>query len=921
MPPAIPSSIDSLTTLTAVLQWRAAAHPDRLDLTYLADGERPETELTFGALDARVTEVAAKIAQHARPGDRALLLYPPGAEFVVAFFGCLAAGVIAVPAYPPRNARHLPRIEAILKDADARLVLTIADTLIRIESWLAPRASAATRVICTDGEHSRALDWARPPVGPESVAFLQYTSGSTGQPKGVVITHGNLLANQRMIQRAFGHDESSHVVSWLPVYHDMGLVGNLLQPFYLGSRAILMSPAAFLQKPVRWLRAIAAYRARTTGAPNFAFDLTTRSVTAEQKADLDLSSLTLLYNGSEPIDAGALDRFAAAFAACGLRREALYPCYGMAETTLIATGSRPQQGAHQLEVDADELSAGRVAVITAAAVAAPVLVGCGYPVLGQETAIVQPDTGEYSAPDTIGEIWIRGPHVANGYWAQPALTRETFDARTPDGRGGFLRTGDLGFIRDGELFVTGRIKDLIIIRGRNYYPQDLERVVSDSHPALVSGSGAAFGVQRDGDERLVVVQELQRSALRHVDTAAVMSAIVRAVAEAYDLQVSEIVLVKPLSIAKTSSGKIQRRECRDQWSHNRLETVAAWRAAAAVDDAGTAALVAGLTASAAPDDAAVAPEDLRADVVIAWMQQAIAAHLGRTQKGIDVGAPFSDYGLDSLALVQLSGRLAQWLGRDLNPSLLYDYPTIDRLAHHLVGEATGRNVRPDGTGPVPARRHEPIAIVGIGCRLPGGVCSADGFWDLLRSGVDAITKVPAERWDADALFDADPHAPGRSTTRAGGFVAGIDRFDPQFFGIAPREAAAMDPQQRLLLEVSWEALEHAGIAPHTLAGSATGVFVGISTHDYAAPAVGGPSGLTCTPASAMRSARRPGGCPICWASTGRAWRSTRPARRRWLRCTWPVRVCGAGESDAALAGGVNVMLDARADDRLFARPA
>ena len=535
----------------------------------------------------------------------------------------------------------------------------------------------------------------------------------------------------------------------------------------------------------------------------------------------------------------------------------------MAETTLLATGSRKLQGAGTFAVDADALSGGRVRGVDPAAPGARAIVSCGYPVAGQDLAIVDPDTGARKAGDEVGEIWLRGPHVARGYWRQPDLTRETFEARLADGGGPYLRTGDLGFMRGGELYVTGRLKDLVIVRGRNYYPQDIERVAAASHPALVPGGTAAFGVDAGGEEHLAIVQEVHRSAMRDLDAGTVAAAMARAVAEEFELQLFDAVLVKPLNVPKTSSGKIQRRACRERYLAGELEVIASWRA------------------DARPAESAAAPASAGAssvDRVVDWMRARIGAHLGRPAADLDPRAPFSAYGLDSLTLVRLSGDLAAWIGRELTPTLLYDYPTIDSLARHLSGEAPSR-AAPARAG---HQHHEPIAIVGVGCRLPGGVRDPDGYWRLLADGVDAITEVPRDRWDADV------------TSRFGGFLDEIDRFDPQFFGISPREAAAMDPQQRLLLEVAWEALEHAGIAAERLAGIGDGR---LRRHQHArlrAPAalLAPRARRTCTAAPATRSARRAGACPTSSARTDRACRSTRRARRRSSRSTWRARACG-----------------------------
>jgi len=555
-----------------LLERRAARHGGRPAVHFLAEGEGEMDTLSYAGLDARARAIGARLRAEAGEGGRVLLLHPPGLEFVASFFGCLYGGVVAIAAYPPRNARHMPRIEAILRDAEVRVIVSTREGLAKVEPWLGERASSF-RLIASDNLTQADPAWQRPAIRTESLGLLQYSSGSTGQPRGVMITHGNIMANAEMIRRQFGYHEESTFVSWLPIYHDMGLIGNLLQPLYLGTSTVLMPPAAFLQKPVRWLAAISRQRARTTGAPNFAFDLCARVITAEQKAELDLSCLELIYNGSEPIDARAFDRFADAFAGCGLRRTALYACYGMAETTLLATGGKAGEGYRALRLDPAALGRNEAVEVAAGRTDGLSSVSCGRSVVGQELAIVDPVSLQARPPATVGEIWLRGAHVSPGYWGQPERTAESMAARQADGSGPWLRTGDLGFLKDGELYVTGRIKDVIIVRGKNHYPQDIERTAELSHPALQPGSCAAFALRIDGVEQLGIAAEVQRTALRTLDGPAVVSAIRSAVLEAHELSVFAVTLLKPVTLPKTSSGKLQRFAARAGWEASTLESV------------------------------------------------------------------------------------------------------------------------------------------------------------------------------------------------------------------------------------------------------------------------------------------------------------------------------------------------------------
>jgi len=610
-----------------LLERRAALSGGLPAVHFLAEGEGQVDTLDYAGLDVRARAIGARLRAEAGEGERVLLLHPPGLEFVASFCGCLYGGVVAIAAYPPRNARHMPRIEAILQDAQVRVIVSTREGLAKVEPWLGERA-ASFRLIASDDLMRPDPSWQRPAIRPDALALLQYSSGSTGQPQGVMITHANIMANAEMIRRQFGYHDQSTFVSWLPIYHDMGLIGNLLQPLYLGTSTVLMPPAAFLQKPVRWLAAISHHRARTTGAPNFAFDLCARVVTAEQKANLDLSCLELIYNGSEPIDARAFERFADAFAGCGLRRTSLFACYGMAETTLLATGGKAGDGYRALRVDPSALGRNEAVEVAAGRTEGLSVVSCGYSVAGQELAIVDPVTRQPCAAATVGEIWLRGAHVSPGYWGQPERTAESMDGRQADGSGSWLRTGDLGFLKDNELYVTGRIKDVIIVRGKNHYPQDIERTAELSHPSLQPGSCAAFALRIDGVEQIGIAAEVRRTELRTLDGPAVVSAIRRAVLENHELSVFAVTLLKPVTLPKTSSGKLQRFAARAGWESGTLESVYADR-----EPPGTAPRSAPAPAAPAPpDDVAPAAPGLgrlggepersrrRADEMIAWIR-------------------------------------------------------------------------------------------------------------------------------------------------------------------------------------------------------------------------------------------------------------------------------------------------------------
>ncbi len=791
----------------------AISTPNKVVYTYLSDGESEEMDLTFGALDGKARKLAGRLQAKGARGERALLLYPPGLDFVVSFFGCLYAGVVAVPVYPPRSNQNLARLEAIVADAEAAFVLTTSFLHSTIEQKL--QLSRSICFMVTDLLDDVNIGYEEILPGPRDLAFLQYTSGSTGTPKGVMVEHGNLLQNLEIIESKFGMNAESVSIIWLPQYHDMGLVGGLLTPVYSSYPCVLMAPAMFLQKPFRWLQAVSRYRGTISGGPNFAYDLCANRITPQQMQSLDLSSWQVAFNGAEPVRAETLDRFAATFASCGFRRKAFYPCYGIAEATLFVTGGLPGEGAVVQQGDRTTLTQHQSET---AAGGRGKVVSCGMPGRAHEVVVADPEQRTVKALGEVGEIWVSGPSIARGYWKRPEETMKTFHAYLAGGKGPFLRTGDLGFQIGEELFVTGRIKDLIIIHGRNHYPQDLEQTVEECHPSLRRGGGAAFSVQVKGEECLVVVQELERKYLRQFDTDEVVGTIRKAVLEEHDLQVHAVLLLKTASIPKTSSGKIQRHACKAGFLSGTLEWVAQWRQEEPLP----------ATPVAVPPTASLNPTATE-KAIREWLVLHIAEWLQLSPEKIDTREVLASYGLDSVTAVRLSGELEESLGRKISPTLVYDYPTIEALARHLA--ATPKSTLQSLAVPVAPPVEEPIAIVGISCRFPEAK-NLEEFWRVVSGGIDAIGEVPSDRWNFDLLRSPEPGVPGKMNIRWGGFIKEVDGFDPQFFGISPREAEAMDPQQRLLLEVSWEALELAGQAPEKLAGSQTGVFVGISNYDY-----------------------------------------------------------------------------------------
>ncbi len=566
------------STLVELVQHQAALQPDASAFIYLADGVGAETHLTYKELDKKCRALGAWLQKHGVIGKRVLLLYPPGLDFIIAFFGCLYAGSVAVPVYPPRRNRSMLRIQAVSESAHASIALTTDAVLERVNTLIGdtPNLKNIPWLPTTNLEPGLEEEWTAPEINTDTMAFFQYTSGSTGTPKGVMLSHRNLLHNSMLIKTAFEHTRTSCGVFWLPSYHDMGLIGGLLQPIYCGRPNILMSPLSFLTRPYRWLAAISKYKGTTSGGPNFAYELCIRQVKEEMLDNLDLSSWKVAFNGAEPVQADTLERFAKKFERCGFRYESFYPCFGLAEGTLLVTGGMVAEKPVIRTFDADFLMKGKAIDALPGNKRVHRLVSSGRTIIDQRNAIVNPETCIECPEGTIGEIWTQSDSVAQGYWNAPESTEYTFNAHIADtGEGPFMRTGDLGVFVDGELFVTGRIKDLIIIRGVNLYPQDIELTAQKVDPILRPDSGGAFMLEENESQRLILVQEVER----HFDVSCaphLFEEIRKAIALEHEISVDAIMFVRAGTVPKTSSGKIQRHACRENYLNGTLTLIAAW---------------------------------------------------------------------------------------------------------------------------------------------------------------------------------------------------------------------------------------------------------------------------------------------------------------------------------------------------------
>ncbi|WP_171074144.1 non-ribosomal peptide synthetase [Nonomuraea basaltis] len=712
-------TVAEVRTLAWLLRWRATHQPERVGYVFLADGAGAEHPLTYAALDRRARAIAVQLrSAGVAEGERALLLYPPGADFLAAFFGCLYAGVVAVPTFPPdplRFDRTLPRLLTTVTDARPAVVLTIA-ALLPLAENLPQRAAAFGGMawLATDSApEEEAGEWIPPEAGGSATAVLQYTSGSTAAPKGVMLTHGNLLHNSRLIHDFFGTTADSRGMSWLPPYHDMGLIGGLLQPLFAGFPVWLMSPLDFLRQPLSWLEVLSRREVTVSGGPNFAYDLCVRKTTPRQRQELDLSSWRVAFNGAEPVRRSTLERFAEAFAPAGFTTESFFPCYGLAEATLIVSGNfAPAQSGHRL-------------------------VSCGPGAADQRIVIVDPSTRHPCTPGDVGEVWIHGPSVADGYWRQPEESREVFQARIADGGDGpYLRTGDLGFFRDGELVVTGRLKDLIIIRGRNHYPQDLEATAEQAHPALRPGCAAAFVVEEE-QERLAIVMEVVREA-GELDVAEIAREIRHRVAERHEVRADLVVLLPAGGLPKTTSGKVRRGECRRQLLSGELAELGRGESGSDQADGTTAPTRSALLAM---------PADRRAETVAGYVRDMTAAICGVRADDIAPDLPLLAAGLDSLA--------AQQLRQQVETELQVRLPLADILSGASLADVAAQIAEQvDGQAEPPPPAVTPATAPLAETRLTPGQRTL-WFLHQLAPGSTAHTTVSAFRLtgplDPDAL--------------------------------------------------------------------------------------------------------------------------------------------------------------------------
>ncbi|WCN08291.1 AMP-binding protein [Marinomonas mediterranea] len=677
------------TSLIDLLRHQTQINGSKVCFSLLANGTEVTESITYAELDARARAIAVELRTLAKPSDRAMLLMPNGIDYIVGFWGCVYAGIVAVTAYPPQHKRRdWGRLNSILGDCDAALVLSSVEHEVSVASWLLESSHQCKQFVVGKEFVPLAEQWEMPDVHSETLAYLQYSSGSTGSPKGVMLGHGNLIHNTALIAQEFSLDDSSNCVTWLPMYHDMGFVGGVLSPMGVGASVWLLPPPVVLQTPFLWLKAISDYKAVMSGGPNFIYEHCVARVSDEQKQALDLSAWRFAANGAEPIHTQTLVEFSDAFAQCGLAKTALKPCYGMAETCLFVTASAHEAQYRSAALDSVALQKGRIVASglgrgKEAVVHAP---SSGRINDQMSIRIVDPETKSALADDQVGEIWVRGESVAQGYWNKPEATANTFDNEL-EGEAGYLRTGDLGFVLDGWLYVSGRAKEVVIVNGRNLYPQDIEATVQSVDKDIAPHGGAVFETP---DNQVVLVQELTRRGMRRDDLDQIILSIRQAVAEVHEISFASIVLIKPVSLPKTTSGKIQRLKTRALYLDGEFavgtpsdlsiksNVIALWQASSISKSAANHA--------EHPAPAPLLPEWVAGDdaAIRDWVRAWIAIRLDVSVDKIDPTQKLVATGLDSVDAMTLTHELSQIVDSVLSPDLIWQYPTINELVAFLA---------------------------------------------------------------------------------------------------------------------------------------------------------------------------------------------------------------------------------------------
>lgn len=797
--------------------------PDKTALKFFEADYQTSHEINYSELGARIEGLAATLLAlpvlKAREQQPIILLFDSSIHYVISFLSVLYSGHIAVTAYPPRNIRHLPRLLKIIDNAKAPLILTTT----AIKQYCDAHEfqfPAKLSIVCIDDLPRNSLaDHFTPPVlEPQYSAFFQYTSGSTGAPKGVMVSHKNLVANLRLLEKKLGREALEKCVSWLPIFHDMGLIGNTLLPLYTGGTCVFMEPLTFLKNPLFWMQVMSAEHGTYTMAPNFSYDLVAQAAIEQKRPlELDFSHVHILVNVAEPVRKETVKNFEHVFKPYHIKERVLRTGYGMAEVTLYISIEVTKK--RFLYVDRNALDQGTIQIVPENSSAAVTMARCGKVADEYTLRIVDPETKKILPPLKVGEIWLKGDSVATGYYKNPEKTQEIFQAYTQEvHEGPFLRTGDLGFLdEENHLIVCGRLKDSIIINGRNIYPQDIEYAAFAAHPSLIKDSAAAFGVS-DKTEHCILIAEVEEG-LTDAVYEEIMVKVKQDVFAELDVTLQDIVLIPPRKIFKTSSGKIQRSACKQAYINQDLLVLAQW--SNRVNSTTSAEHQPEKITSPSPSVTAMAIQD--------WLKNWIAVRKDLSPESIQSDRAFAEYGLDSVDLVAMISALEEYSGCTLASWLAWEFPTIEQLSEQVQKQ----NNSPQTESGL---EYEPIAVIGMDCCIPGpggqDLVGIDAFWSSLQQHDDSFGPIPESRWSQDEYYDEKPQQPGKMYVQQGSFLQNVKNFDNNFFNISPKEAEYLDPQQRLMLTTTWRALEDAGITCADLKNSRTGIYMGISTHDY-----------------------------------------------------------------------------------------
>lgn len=687
--------ISDFTNLADLLDWRQSTQGQKEAFEFITGDNETGDIITYAELADKALQVsAALIAKTVEPGDRVMVVLTPGLDLIANFMGVIYAGASVTLAAPPTNGKQLESFLAIAEDLMPKAVITSSNLLEKLTAQIGVDALPDSLAILTiedilhEPNRKRVAE-----IDPENTVLIQYTSGSIGKPKGVMISHKNIMHNSMIIQQSFFHTSKSRGLIWLPPYHDMGLIGGIIQPIYAGFLTTLMSPRTFVQRPFRWLNLIGKKKVTTSGGPDFAYDLCIKRISAEERAQLDLSSWQVAFNGAEPIKASVLKRFTETFAPADFTIAKFFPCYGLAESTLYVTGINKLESPVILKANQAALLENRFEPEEEGPHLE--LVSCGVTYYDATMKIVDPETRQICRHREVGEIWVASNSNGQGYFNKPVETAETFAAQTEPSDGlTYMRTGDLGFTHRSQLFVTGRLKNMIIVNGKNHYPQDIEQTALETHSGLAPGKSAAFGVTTETGEKLVLVQEVKRKAMKEIDSKALINEIMTRVFDRHDIPISTILLMEPGGVPITANGKVRRAVCKKQYMANELIAWASWnepeRPIEALPEAPTPAL-------AKPKSTREKPQSHLWELVTQGGEKAfeaikdhildnIAKEVAIDKEEIDADMHFGLYGLDSVSAVQLITLLEDELDNrvEIDPTVLWDYPNLNAISTYLT---------------------------------------------------------------------------------------------------------------------------------------------------------------------------------------------------------------------------------------------